>query len=122
MCPAAFLAQFPFRFSSFRSKAMISGKKHRATAPKELSVDGLENAIEFFLEHSGNRDLTELLSHLKKATKGKDANWKTAPVGEILAMHAPLYEKLFELSPNVKAHVKSGLVLVTNHKREPSAC
>ena len=104
----------------FVSFSMIPGKKQRAVAPKELSVDGLEQAIESYLEHCGSRDLTELLSHLKKAAKGKEANWKTAPVAETLAMYAPLYEKLFELSPNtILSPKKVASALLFVHRRKP---
>ena len=69
----------------------------------------------WFWGESNTRDMSEVMSHLKKAT-----SWKTAPVAESLARYAPLYEKLVELSPNaVLPPKKTAMALLSVHKRKP---
>ena len=94
--------------------------KKRTVAPKELTVEELEKVIEDYLAEVNNRDLTEALSLLKKSAGGKATSWKTAPVAESLAPYAPLYEKLFALSPNtVLPPKKTATALMSVHRRKP---
>ena len=97
------------------SSQLLKSAVRRTVAPRELSVGDIEVALEHYLSGCATRDLTALLSDLKK-----DASWKTAPKSNIMAKYQSLYKQLVSICPaGVLPPKRTTLALVALHLARP---
>ena len=97
------------------AEPLLKSAVRRTVAPKEFSVGDIEQAFEAYLSESTTRDLTELLSELKK-----DVKWKTAPKCNIMAKYHTLYKHVVAICPaGVLPPKRTSIALIALHQKRP---